>query len=352
MKVLALYYDSSITYPNGQVAYFKGDGDNKRIVCKTWNGKTQYFIGKKDQEVQVKATFPDGHVNHFRGERGNEYKIKEVLPCGTIYYYEGEKGEEHLIKKVFLDTHTEYYQGKRGDEHNVEILYPCGKIHHYEGERGEERLVKAKFSNGEIQEFEGERHQEHKVKVTLPYGPVLFYEGEKGKERFLYAAFQGKVVQVGSVTGREYKSADRISADMVAETLIAAEEEEKANASNQKSRKASKKKKNRSKNSNVPSVDTMNAVVRDEPDAHSEPEVQLKPRAEEVNSETPIDPPKVSSEAVEVDGQCVICMDDKATHAMVPCGHMCACAACATRLDRKCPMCNAHVDMIMRVYTL
>jgi hypothetical protein len=58
---------------------------------------------------------------------------------------------------------------------------------------------------------------------------------------------------------------------------------------------------------------------------------------------------------------CVICMEDEATHAMVPCGHECVCAEDAksfqgreaTRAVRGsvCPVCRAHVTNIIRVFT-
>ena len=50
-------------------------------------------------------------------------------------------------------------------------------------------------------------------------------------------------------------------------------------------------------------------------------------------------------------GECVVCLSERATHAVVPCGHMIACASCAgqARLDQ-CPLCRGAVAQLMRVF--
>lgn len=51
--------------------------------------------------------------------------------------------------------------------------------------------------------------------------------------------------------------------------------------------------------------------------------------------------------------ECVVCMDDARTHAIVSCGHQVLCAACATNTRlKKCPVCRAPKDEkgVIRVY--
>ena len=50
-------------------------------------------------------------------------------------------------------------------------------------------------------------------------------------------------------------------------------------------------------------------------------------------------------------GECVMCLSERASHAVVPCGHMIVCAACAgqARLEQ-CPLCRGVVAQLMRVY--
>ena len=61
---------------------------------------------------------------------------------------------------------------------------------------------------------------------------------------------------------------------------------------------------------------------------------------------------------------CVVCMDARKQHAMVPCMHMCVCEACAQRLldardaagrqgmrwTPQCPVCRAPVERTTRVF--
>ena len=46
---------------------------------------------------------------------------------------------------------------------------------------------------------------------------------------------------------------------------------------------------------------------------------------------------------------CVICMDKKATHAIVPCGHQCLCPDCAVFVD-KCPMCRVAKQCVIKIF--
>ena len=46
---------------------------------------------------------------------------------------------------------------------------------------------------------------------------------------------------------------------------------------------------------------------------------------------------------------CVICMDKKATHAIVPCGHQCLCPDCALFVD-KCPMCRVAKQCVIKIF--
>ena len=57
---------------------------------------------------------------------------------------------------------------------------------------------------------------------------------------------------------------------------------------------------------------------------------------------------------VEEEALCVVCMDARKQHVMVPCMHVCVCEACAQRLlDARtphCPVCRTPVDHSTRVF--
>lgn len=52
--------------------------------------------------------------------------------------------------------------------------------------------------------------------------------------------------------------------------------------------------------------------------------------------------------------ECVICIDAKATHACVPCGHKCMCENCSKTFMRepepKCPMCRQEVEQMTKIF--
>ena len=53
---------------------------------------------------------------------------------------------------------------------------------------------------------------------------------------------------------------------------------------------------------------------------------------------------------VEEDDECVICMNAKADHVTVPCGHQAYCADCVPEKPDKCPMCRGPLTMVMKIF--
>lgn len=52
-------------------------------------------------------------------------------------------------------------------------------------------------------------------------------------------------------------------------------------------------------------------------------------------------------------GKCVVCLTRTKTHVFVPCGHLCACAACGTQsmeTGALCPICRSDADNVYRVF--
>ena len=48
--------------------------------------------------------------------------------------------------------------------------------------------------------------------------------------------------------------------------------------------------------------------------------------------------------------ECSICMQQEADIVLVPCGHLCVCHCCASRLQGVCPICRANTSQAVRVY--
>ena len=47
--------------------------------------------------------------------------------------------------------------------------------------------------------------------------------------------------------------------------------------------------------------------------------------------------------------RCKVCLDRDANMLFVPCGHMCACMQCVSRL-KQCPLCRSRIDKAYKTY--
>jgi hypothetical protein len=61
----------------------------------------------------------------------------------------------------------------------------------------------------------------------------------------------------------------------------------------------------------------------------------------------------VAPVAVAAETECVICMDEQATHVCAPCGHKCTCEACGLLNDglKTCPVCRGIITSLIKVFT-
>ena len=58
-------------------------------------------------------------------------------------------------------------------------------------------------------------------------------------------------------------------------------------------------------------------------------------------------------DVINDDKTCVICMDNKKDHVIVPCGHACLCGDCVEMFkdgQQKCPLCKADIMTVTKVY--
>jgi hypothetical protein len=52
-------------------------------------------------------------------------------------------------------------------------------------------------------------------------------------------------------------------------------------------------------------------------------------------------------------GECIVCWEVPRTHVFVPCGHVCACLSCSSRVmnsEKRCPVCNQSSTMSIEVF--
>ena len=47
---------------------------------------------------------------------------------------------------------------------------------------------------------------------------------------------------------------------------------------------------------------------------------------------------------------CVVCLDEEANIVFIPCGHLCTCISCSSRLGNLCPICRSNFTSSIQVY--
>lgn len=88
-----------------------------------------------------------------------------------------------------------------------------------------------------------------------------------------------------------------------------------------------------------------------------EPETRAKPEEETMAVESVVEAVFARHKAekqpnVDTDNTCVVCLDMTPTHIVVPCGHHCLCAGCASMKLDSCPMCKGSIGQIIKVFTV
>lgn len=80
---------------------------------------------------------------------------------------------------------------------------------------------------------------------------------------------------------------------------------------------------------------------------------RMKPILQQVNIvETGVEKAN-DADIIDVNADCVICMEASQNTACVPCGHVAACHACMQHLHSiggNCPVCRAEVDQIVKLF--
>jgi hypothetical protein len=62
-------------------------------------------------------------------------------------------------------------------------------------------------------------------------------------------------------------------------------------------------------------------------------------------SDSPVEP------ATDKSNECNICYINKKNYACIPCGHLCMCKVCASKITEKCPICNIKITHITKIFT-
>ena len=225
------------------------------------------------------------------------------------------------MRTEFQDDAVRYFEGNRGEERLVRTVLPGGGVEHYEGNPHEERLVRTVLPDGDVLHCEGLKGEERVVRIVLPDGKVQHFEGCKGEERLQRSLFE----------------CEENARQLLQDEAVEAERE----AARDASRKARNSRKRQSKKT------------------RKEPPLQPTATTEEARPVVAVSvaaSPSETTEAcapsnVEDKSTCVICIENRPDHVIVPCGHLCLCHACCSNVrSAKCPMCNGPIDRVMQVF--
>ena len=104
-------------------------------------------------------------------------------------------------------------------------------------------------------------------------------------------------------------------------------------------------------NSTIAELQSANAKLRS---ANAEVKAQFRGVSSELNALKAESAASSSARTPDADEpKCVICLEAKRTHAMLPCGHLCLCSdCCAPYLQHSgnCPVCRAPGSAVYRIY--
>ena len=342
-------------------SFFEGNAGFVRKVREQHPcGATSFFEGGCGSERKVRDDFPSGDKSFFEGDAGSERKVRDEFCCGLNYYYEGGPRYERLVLSENPDAVKSFFEGVRGSERKVREQKLCGATSFFEGEAGTERKVREEYPSGHKSFFAGVRKRCGRA-YSCPGGKKSFYEGLRGSERLVreeyvdgerwfYEGEHGseRRVRVEYSDGRKYFFK---SERLVREELHSGE-----------------------KSFFEGDTESERLVRTEYPDGRKsffegEADCERKVREEKKNETSFFDGERGQERLVRVektefytgatgceksvDSLCCVCLDAEKDVAFTPCGHVCICRSCLTKLpivqQSKCPICKGN-GSTLRVY--
>lgn len=58
----------------------------------------------------------------------------------------------------------------------------------------------------------------------------------------------------------------------------------------------------------------------------------------------------INNDSISEDYKCIICLDNKKSHLLVPCNHLCLCDNCSSINMKSCPICRSDITSVVKVY--
>ena len=374
--ICTIYDDNHHNYcKKGQMVYFYGNEKTRKFTQGRRSGELCYIVN----DEHIRTEFADdslrhGEVIHFRNkERVKVEFIKPHPKEGLSVYY---INEEFLKFKDELGVELLRFKDQMELKHNPsshigevfhivkgELVCISFNLHH--PRHGEETFfendtqVRTKFDNlhpksGEIV------HWKNKFIESIEYVNPHSRAGERDW-------FRNGICYKKTIDANDEGYNTRVEqAELIAQKLLEEEENGKTKVSNMSKKQRKKQSRKAKKATYIQSVapevacDTTaenNETTNTEMEDFEFMSIQ-SPTLNTIHDINSLDTDTVESKKSSLnddseseDFECVICLEERKSHVIVPCGHRCVCAKCADIIKDQCPMCKQSIMMIIPCYT-
>ena len=392
-----------IEMTDGIVHLYRGPRDReRRHRTERPGGNTEHYIPSETNRFngkRVYAEWPDGRIDWFGGPEDNRACIYSVHADGSRDHYKGDAGKEVRTHRDCLDGHVQIFAMDGDQQYIKEERWPSGMRRVYTGRRRtdyteasfakwerawvpEARIKCIEAARAEIEKawapFEREGDSDESP-LTAPLAVSAEVETAQQAEPDGEHAAKARASQARAearqrareqaATAKKAKkerrraraAAEKADADREAEAMAAARaavDVVSAAVRRRRARQAA-----RAERAREEEAAAVAQRAREEEERARRAEVaEAQRRAWDLTTRqaaaaavaaSPPPPPEQLPEPpqapAKASAECVICLDAAATHATVPCGHICLCADCTMGL-KACPLCRTPLVQTMRIY--
>jgi hypothetical protein len=364
--------------PSGNTEHYIPSETNrfngKRVYAEWPDGRIDWFGGPEDNRACIYSVHADGSRDHYKGDAGKEVRTHRDCPDGHVQIFAMDGDQQYIKEERWPSGMRRVYTGRRRTDYTEASFakwerawVPEARIKCIEAARAEIEKAWAPF------EREGDSYESP---LTAPL--AVSAEGETaqqvepdGEHAAKARAEARQRAREQAATAKKAKkerrraraAAEKANADREAEAMSAARAAvDVVRAAVRRRRARQEAREERAREEEAAAVAQR---AREEEERARRAEVaEAQRRAWDLTTRQaaaasaaaaasppppPEQPPEPPQAPAKASAECVICLDAAATHATVPCGHICLCADCTMGL-KACPLCRTPLLQTMRIY--
>jgi len=349
-------------WPDGRIDWFGGPEDNRACLYSVHaDGSRDHFRGDAGNEVRTHRECPDGHVQIFAMDGDQQYTKEERWPSGMRRVYTGRRSTDYTeasfakwerawapeartksIEATRLAMEKAWAPYEREGDSDSDPDFPVDERGRLRYGGAYERDARKRAA--EVAARQAELDEEHAAKARASQARA------EARQRAREQAATAKKAK--KERRRARAAAEKAEADRGAEAMQAARAAVDVVRAAVRRRQAARAEREREEAAAAAAAVTQRAreaegrARRAEVAEAQQRAWDLTKRQAAAAAASPPPQPPVPRQA---SAECVICLDAAATHATVPCGHICLCADCAENL-KACPLCRTPLVQTMRIY--